>query len=336
MFTNRIAAVVHSICHAYGGSANKNIGDAFLLSWRLNTPNTDNPDTFVAEKNEADKALLSVIKISIALHYDDFFLEGMSEAARDRLKAKFSKRPGHLVKVGFGLHAGKAVEGAIGSHRKLDATYVSNEVELAEFLESSTKTYGVVMLLSGQFYQLLHPSNQRRCRIIDQVRFEEDSQNDELDYGEEEESTMDLYTYDVDVEAIWALPNNVDTSALITSDRSKVSMHSLVSKVMKEEIVPKRTLAQSISILPNRANSRTSFKTRATRRMSMAFGTLKKFPEDFPVISEDNSLESMMSGDPDKDTEDKLVLPSGTARFKLSIWAQEEMRLVRKKFLEGK
>lgn len=26
VFTNKIAAVVHSICHSYGGSANKNIG----------------------------------------------------------------------------------------------------------------------------------------------------------------------------------------------------------------------------------------------------------------------------------------------------------------------
>jgi hypothetical protein len=43
---------------------------------------------------------------------------------------------------GFGLHAGKAVQGAIGSPRKLDATYISESVERAEFLESSTKTYG--------------------------------------------------------------------------------------------------------------------------------------------------------------------------------------------------
>ena len=217
MFTNRIAAVVHSICHAYGGSANKNIGDAFLISWRCDTPTSDTSGfdhsaSFTVERNQADKALLSVIKISIALHYDDFFLEGMSKAARARLTAKFSQRPGRLVQFGFGLHAGKAVEGAIGSHRKLDATYVSNEVYFAEFLESNTKTYGVTILMSGQFHQLLHQSNQRRCRIIDQVCFEEDSQNDELDYGEEEESRMDLYTYEIDVEALWTIPNNVDTS----------------------------------------------------------------------------------------------------------------------------
>ena len=153
VFTNKIAAVVHSICHAYGGSANKNIGDAFLLSWRLDndTSGGDYGNNLIADKNQADKALLSAIKISIALHYDDFFLEGMSDAAQGRLKDKFSKRKGHLVQLGFGLHAGKAVEGAIGSQRKLDATYVSNEVELVEFLEDRTKTYGVMILMSGKF-----------------------------------------------------------------------------------------------------------------------------------------------------------------------------------------
>ena len=35
LFTNRVAAVVHSICSAYGGDANKNIGDAFLFCWKF-------------------------------------------------------------------------------------------------------------------------------------------------------------------------------------------------------------------------------------------------------------------------------------------------------------
>merc|ERR1719215_1390700 len=35
VFTNRIAHVIHKICVAYGGSPNKNVGDAFLLSWHL-------------------------------------------------------------------------------------------------------------------------------------------------------------------------------------------------------------------------------------------------------------------------------------------------------------
>lgn len=70
---------------------------------------------------------------------------------------------------GFGLHAGKAVQGAIGSQRKLDATYISESVERAEFLESSTKTYGVPLLMSDTFYGLLDSTNKYRCRKLDQL-----------------------------------------------------------------------------------------------------------------------------------------------------------------------
>lgn len=166
VFTNRIAAVVHSICHSFGGSANKNIGDAFLLSWLLD-------DNGEARHNQADKALLSVVKICVALHHDDYYVEPMSEAARGALLSKLSNRSGPVVQMGFGLHAGTAVQGAIGSTRKIDATYVSEAVERAEYLESSTKKYGLKMLMSDSFHKLLHPNNRRRCRKIDQILIRE-------------------------------------------------------------------------------------------------------------------------------------------------------------------
>ena len=75
----------------------------------------------------------------------------------------------HFFFRGFGLHAGKAVQGAIGSQRKLDATYLSLAVERAEFLESNTKTYGVPLLMSDSFYNLLDSVNKYRCRKIDQL-----------------------------------------------------------------------------------------------------------------------------------------------------------------------
>ena len=208
VFTNKIAAVVHSICANNGGSANKNIGDAFLLSWRLddapeekeededdpfssyvNNLNLNRPQLY-ARDNQADKALLSVVKISMALHYDKYFTDGMNEEAKNRLLTKLSKRKGPLVQMGFGLHAGKAVQGAIGSQRKLDATYISESVERAEFLESSTKKYGVPLLMTDSFYDLLEPSNRYRCRKIDQlIMLSEDEggltdPNELLDSGE--------------------------------------------------------------------------------------------------------------------------------------------------------
>ena len=35
MFVNKIGEIVHSSVFRYGGSANKNIGEAFLLVWQL-------------------------------------------------------------------------------------------------------------------------------------------------------------------------------------------------------------------------------------------------------------------------------------------------------------
>ena len=35
VFVNTLAEVVHSCTDKYGGAANKNIGDAFLLVWKL-------------------------------------------------------------------------------------------------------------------------------------------------------------------------------------------------------------------------------------------------------------------------------------------------------------
>jgi len=34
-FTNRIGEIVHESVHQFGGNANKNIGQAFLLAWKV-------------------------------------------------------------------------------------------------------------------------------------------------------------------------------------------------------------------------------------------------------------------------------------------------------------
>ena len=37
-YVNSVAEITHSMVDMYGGSANKNIGDAFLLVWKFNNP----------------------------------------------------------------------------------------------------------------------------------------------------------------------------------------------------------------------------------------------------------------------------------------------------------
>jgi class 3 adenylate cyclase len=67
-----------------------------------------------------------------------------------RLDDRLQKRmPNYKVKIGFGLHMGWGIEGAIGSEFKIDASYLSPNVNMAGRLEASTKQYGVPLLISN-------------------------------------------------------------------------------------------------------------------------------------------------------------------------------------------
>jgi class 3 adenylate cyclase len=50
--------------------------------------------------------------------------------------------------MGFGLHIGWGIEGAVGSKFKIDASYLSPNVNMAARLEAATKQFGVTLLIS--------------------------------------------------------------------------------------------------------------------------------------------------------------------------------------------
>ena len=62
-----------------------------------------------------------------------------------------------------------SIEGAIGSKHKVDASYLSPNVNMAARLETATKQYGVAILMSADFAALLSPRMRARCRQIDIV-----------------------------------------------------------------------------------------------------------------------------------------------------------------------
>mmetsp|Transcript_3400 Transcript_3400/g.6552 ORF Transcript_3400/g.6552 Transcript_3400/m.6552 type:complete len:1192 (-) Transcript_3400:141-3716(-) len=331
VFTNKIAAVVHSICNSYGGAANKNIGDAFLLSWLLDEPPEDIEDETVddsfkktlddkterlfALNNQADKALLSVIKISIALHFDDYFVENMNGEARNRLLAKMSKRKGPLVQMGFGLHAGKAVQGAIGSQRKLDATYISESVERAEFLESNTKTYGVPVLMSDAFYNLLDPSNRYRCRKVDQLLLSEQEEStidahDLIDSGEK----MELYTYDMDIDALFSTPDNEDDASV--GSEADMSIRGR-----------RRSMRRSSKAQPqqNTENSATNKRRSLTHKGVDSF----RFDSSADLVkSVEDTIEKSVR-------QRRLVLPTGMNRYSDRVWLDPDMKRIRRVFVSN-
>ena len=78
-------------------------------------------------------ALISFLKIIIKIN---------KSRALNKYKEnkELNKRlPNYRVKMDFGLHIGWAIEGAIGSEFKIDASYLSPNVNMASRLEAATK-----------------------------------------------------------------------------------------------------------------------------------------------------------------------------------------------------
>jgi len=368
VFTNRIAGVVHSICHSYGGSANKNIGDAFLLTWLLDDGNTskhdpDNPrsfdrenssavDDFSAKHSQADKALLSVVKISIALNHDQHYLEPLSDNAREALLAKLSKRKGPVVQMGCGLHAGKAVQGAIGSQRKIDATYVSESVERAEFLESSTKKYGLRMLMSDSFHRLLHPGNRRRCRKIDQILLQGEDDDDE-DAPVEEGDFMELFTFDMDIDALWRpVPKPVAKTAPTAAGAGDDHFSDTDSIAESTKGCSRRDMLRSPSVrgagllnLPRRRSvSRLKSGGKQGDDSSDEIKAGGVSPTDLAAAAVAGAVSSgnvVTSGTADTTEEGmvivppELVLPTGPALYNANVWLSDDMRRIRQLYSDG-
>ena len=77
--------------------------------------------------------------------------------------------PNYKVNMGFGLHFGWGIEGAIGSPYKIDASYLSPNVNISARLEAATRQYGVSILISGELQEILNEPFQEITRLIDIV-----------------------------------------------------------------------------------------------------------------------------------------------------------------------
>ncbi len=166
VFVNEIAEIVHSVVDHFSGAANKNIGDAFLLVWKFREEDLD---------MEFGEDKLSLIKCHEVSQVADMsvlsFLKIIANITKSKKLAKYrdypelkKRMPNYRVRMGFGLHVGWAIEGAIGSDFKIDASYLSPNVNMASRLEAATKQFGTPLLISGQLYQLFSGTTKRYMR----------------------------------------------------------------------------------------------------------------------------------------------------------------------------
>ena len=232
---------IHQYAFEYGGNANKNIGDAFLLVWKF-----DNRFTYTSKKNNelkvynceqvnqiCDMALISILKMFAGI-------EKSKEIKKfkniERLIEKFGT---NSVKIGFGIHLGWSIEGAIGSNFKIDASYLSPNCNMASTCEEKTKDYGVDIVMTDKFVENLSDEAQKNTRILD------------INYDEEE--PIGFYTIDFDTNPLMYDEDDLDAEYENFEENKKTSASAMKRiKRFKKRFERRKNLEMANSIPPKK------------------------------------------------------------------------------------
>jgi hypothetical protein len=110
-----------------------------------------------------DRALLGMLKSFAGIHRDKKLFDWQKDF---RLGAGVGNFTASVI---YGMDAGWAVEGAVGSEYKIDATYLSPHVNMASRMCSATKQYNVTILLSQAVEELLSKPARSKLRHLDTV-----------------------------------------------------------------------------------------------------------------------------------------------------------------------
>ena len=140
-------------------------------------------DTFNSKL--AEHALISYLKIIVRLTTQE------NIQSYNKNQDLISNIDNFKVAIGFGLHAGWAIEGAIGTELKIDISYLSSNVNWSSRLEGLTKTYKKEILFTDTIFNLIKSSFMKQLiRHIDRVSVENSG------------VINDIYTIDLNVELL--------------------------------------------------------------------------------------------------------------------------------------
>jgi len=157
-FVNQIAEIVHGVVDECRGAVNKNDGDTFLIVWRT---------AGLTAEEMLKTGELSVLAFAMV----------SAHIQRSPLLATYRTHPGLqqrlkercFVALSYGLHYGWAIEGAVGSEFKIDASYISPNVSIAASVELATQIYGVGILVSQTVMELCSKKMTNLLRLVDKV-----------------------------------------------------------------------------------------------------------------------------------------------------------------------
>jgi hypothetical protein len=152
----RIAAA-RNTPHALKQKHQNNQHDAMADAMKMPLQSLPGISTFT------DRAVIGMLKSFSGIHRDN----KLRAWSRDfRLSAGVGAFSVNMI---FGMDAGWAVEGAVGSEYKIDATYLSPHVNMASRMMSACKHYGVTILLSEAVQELMSDTARTKLRNLDRV-----------------------------------------------------------------------------------------------------------------------------------------------------------------------
>ena len=210
-YINTVANVVHQNANDFYGAANKNIGCAFLLAWKIcdgrlfGLKDPRDPDqsrlpeeqirdgranVAIQQKGAGrkqkrlgvgefiDMAVLSCVKSVYEVHKANeeggtfhVFNERLQDLAKgpDMHPDDVETFEDFHIHMGYGMHIGWAIEGAIGSKYKIDASYLSPNVNMSARLEAATHQFGCPFLISEWVVTEMTPAARKYVRLVDRI-----------------------------------------------------------------------------------------------------------------------------------------------------------------------
>jgi hypothetical protein len=230
VFINILGEIIHGAVTTCGGLVSQNMSDSFLLIWKLAANSNDihiieaklQPEHLKSEEVVVDYFQAAVAEdmakhraeqnqkeweastadsalIAFAFSTLELMTNADLKSYRDNKKLMRKFEYPFVPQMSFGLHAGWAIQGAIGSKYKMDASFMSADVAVSTYMRSSTRSYGVPIVMSHVFYNLLTYKMQQQCRVLDCVKFGRNP-------GWAGKVPMSLYTFDVSCDDNIMLP----------------------------------------------------------------------------------------------------------------------------------
>merc|ERR1719506_2613557 len=106
----------------------------------------------------ADMSMLAFARILGAVHRSPVLAAYRGHPGLQQRLGKHCR-----VNLSSGLHYGWAIEGAVGSEFKIDASYLSPNVSIAETVERATQIYGVSLIVAESVVTICTPAMMTKC-----------------------------------------------------------------------------------------------------------------------------------------------------------------------------